>query len=506
MKSSSRLQVWGCGNSSCSCSDARHSTVGRMNSSCVTVLLLITHLTVANAQTTTRSSENPIEQYAFSIGLQAYLYGYPLVITEVMRQEMLMNPADKENQFYHFSQLFTPAEKMAVSANVDTLMSTAWVDFSAGPFVLHVPNMRGRYWVIQFNDFYSNSFAYVGQRTTGDAEQKYLLVGPDWEGSAPAGLKVIRCPTIVVFLVGRVFVGGQSDLADAAALQRGMTLTPSTQARRSEASTPSVLPAVLRADFVADVPPPEIVAKMDAVTYFTIMAKLFRRYPPPSQDKAMVTQFWRIGIDPKRGFDPAKVGTETLRGLDRASESATPFLSAVGSKIGTTVNGWWTPSNVGEFGTDYVLRAYMDAYFIWPNVAEEALYPMASVDGEARPLNGSHHYILHFGSGETPPVRAFWSVTMFNAKRALVENPIHRYAIGSRTEGLEYNADGSLDLFIQVERPPGHESNWLPAPAGPFVLTMRLYLPKTALLNGTYKIPPISCLDCSVVPSPAEDF
>jgi hypothetical protein len=130
-----------------------------------------------------------------------------------------------------------------------------------------------------------------------------------------------------------------------------------------------------------------------------------------------------------------------------------------------------------------------------------AVYPMALVDETGCPLDGVHRYVIHFAKGQTPPVDAFWSVTMFNMKRGLVENPIHRYAIGSRTEGLGYNRDGSLGLFIQTNAPGDHASNWLPAPAGPFLLTMRLYLPKPAILNGTYKIPPVSCMDCAVARS-----
>jgi hypothetical protein len=317
-----------------------------------------------------------------------------------MREEMLMNPADRENQFFHFSQLFTPTTKMAVSANVDTLMSTAWVDFSADSLELQVPNMCGRYWVIQFNDFYSNSFAYVGRRTTGTAEQQqYLLVGPNWTGTATAGMKVIRCPTNIVFLVGRVFVGGESDLAVAVALQRQIKVTPVALANRVPQITKSILPEGLCADFVGGVPPPEIVAKMDAATYFTVMTKLLQLYPPPPQDGSIVAQFSRVGIDLDHGFDPATVAQDTLRGLNRAGKAATPFLTAVGGKIGTTVNGWWTSSNVGVFGADYVLRAYMAAFFIWPNVADETLYPMASVDGEGRPLSGTHQYVLHFRRG-----------------------------------------------------------------------------------------------------------
>ena len=445
-------------------------------------------------------SDAALEQYAFSVGLQAYLYGYPLVITEVSREEMLANPADRENQFYHFSQLFTPAAKMAVSANVDTLMSTAWLDLSGGPLILRIPDMHGRYWVIQFNDFYSNSFAYVGQRTTGTAEQQYLLVGPDWKGGGPAGMKVIHCPTSAVFLVGRVFVGGEDDLPDAAALQRGMTLTPVGSASRQQASA-AVLPESLHAVLVARLTPPEIVAKMDAATYFGMMTRLMQLYHPPPEDGAIVNQFARVGIDLDHGFDPARLDHATLHGLDRAVEAGRPFLDAVEPKLGgTLVNGWWTSPPVGVFGTDYVLRAYMALNFAWPNVGEEAVYPMASVDGDGRPLDGTHRYVLHFPKGQTPPVDAFWSVTMFNTKRQLVENRIHRYAIGSRTEGLQINADGSLDLYIQATTPINHESNWLPSHSGRFLLTMRLYLPKLEVLNGTYEIPPVLCSDCSALP------
>jgi hypothetical protein len=442
-----------------------------------------------------------LEQYAFSAGLQAYLYGYPLVITEVSREEMLINPADKENRFYHFSQLFTPAAKMAVSANVDTLMSTAWLDFSGGPMVLHVPDMHGRYWVIQFNDFYTNSFAYVGLRTTGSAQQQYLVVGPRWAGSVPEGMRVIHCPTNVVFLVGRIFVGGERDLPNAQALQRGMSLTPfdgtETGARR-ETNT-SLLPESLRAEFGARLTPPAIVARMDAVTFFSVMTRLMQLYPPPRRDEAIVKQFQRIGIDLDHGFNTDRLDRATLDGLARAADAAIPFLNAAQSRLGgTEANGWWTPPRGGAFGTDYVLRAYMALNFIWPNVPEEAVYPMASVDENGRPLDGAHRYLLHFAKEQTPPVDAFWSVTMFNTKRALVENPIHRYAVGSRTEGLKYNPDGSLVLYLQAEAPIGHKSNWLPSPKGPFLLIMRLYLPKPEILNGEYKIPPVSCTDCSM--------
>ena len=462
----------------------------------VAVLMLFVRLVCA--QEVPPAGDSALEQYAFSVGLQAYLYGYPLVITEVSRREMLMNPADRQDQFYHFSKLATPALKMAVSANVDTLMSTAWLDFSDGPLVLRVPDMHGRYWVIQFNDFYTNSFAYVGQRTSGADEQQYLLVGPDWKDTAPGAMKIIHCPTNVVLLVGRVFVGGESDLPDAAALQRAMTLTPLGPIQSLHQTSTDVLPEAFHAALDARVIPPEIVAKMDAATFFGAMTRLMQLYPPPLQDAAMVRQFERIGVDLDHGFDTSKLDQATAHGLTRAVGGAMPFLNAVEPKIGgTEVNGWWTPPRVGVFETDYVLRAYMALNLIWPNVAAEAVYPMASVDGDGRPLNGTHRYVLHFAKGQTPPVDAFWSVTMFNTRRGLVENPIHRYAIGSRTEGLKYNGDGSLDLFIQAEAPHGHESNWLPAPPGPFLLTMRLYLPKSEVLNGTYKIPPVSCTDCS---------
>jgi hypothetical protein len=443
----------------------------------------------AYAQDVQPAPTDALEQYAFSIGLQAYLYGYPLVITEISRREMLVDPAIKINRFHHFTQLITPAVKSAVSANVDTMMSIAWLDFSGGPLLLHLPDMHGRYYVVQFNDFYTNSFAYVGLRTTGTREQRYLVVGPDWRGSAPPGSKVTRCPTNVVFVVGRILVDGANDVQNVRALQDEMSLTP---LRPSEEliETPD-------ATNDATLTPPAIVEKMDATNYFATLATLKQRYPPPRQDRAMVSQFEWIGVNLDSEFDASRLNEATRRGLARAANSAVPFLVAIGPKIGgTTVNGWWTPSHAGDFGTDYVARAYMARDFIWPNVAEEAVYPMTSVDGAGRPLDGEHRYILHFAKGGTPPVDAFWSVTMFNSNRGLVENPIHRYSIGSRTQDLKFNSDGSLDLFIQSELPQGHVANWLPAPVGPFLLTMRLYLPRPEILNGTYTIPAVECANC----------
>jgi len=465
------------------------------------VLLAATILTPSaeffSARNPTASRKDSVEEDAFNIGLRAYIYGFPLVITEVSREEMLSNPTIRVNQFYHFPGLATPAIKSAVSANVDTLMSIAWLDFSNGPLLLNVPAMHGRYWVIQFNDFYTNSFAYVGLRTTGSDEQYYLLAGPDWKDTGEVGMKVIRCPTNVVFLVGRVFVAGERDLAEAQELQHGISLTSFGPAASLNPRGADVLPESFHADFAAELTPPEIVAKMDAPTFFAAMTRLMQLYPPPPQDEAAVKEFARIGIDLNPGFDPRRLDAATLRGLTRAVDAAIPFLATAQSKLGgRTVNGWWTPPDAGEFGTNYLLRAYMALNFIWPNVAAEAIYPMASVDGGGRPLDGAHRYVLHFAKGGTPPVEAFWSVTMFNPKRALVENPIHRYAIGSRTEGLQYNPDGSLDIFIQADPPRGHESNWLPAPAAGFLLTMRLYIPKPPILNGAYTIPPVQCADC----------
>jgi hypothetical protein len=467
-------------------------------------LLGLLAITILTPRAEFFSAQNPgtpggdsLEETAFNVGLQAYIYGFPLVITEVSREEMLANPSIRVNQFYHFPGLATPVIKSAVSANVDTLMSIAWLDFSNGPLLLNVPAMHGRYWVVQFNDFYTNSFAYVGLRTTGSDEQYYLLAGPDWTDTGEVGMKVIRCPTNVVFVVGRVFTAGERDLAEAQELQHEISLTSFGPAASLNPRGADVLPESLRADFAAELTPPEIVAKMDAPAFFAAMTRLMQLYPPPPEDEPAVKEFARVGIDLNPGFDPKRLDAATLRGLVRAADAAIPYIVAAQPKVGgRTVNGWWTPPDAGEFGTNYLLRAYMALNFIWPNVAAEAVYPMTSVDGSGRPLDGAHRYVLHFAKGATMPVGAFWSVTMFNTKRALVENPIHRYAIGSRTEGLKYNPDGSLDIFIQADPPRGHESNWLPAPAEGFLLTMRLYIPKPPILNGTYAIPPVQCTDC----------
>jgi hypothetical protein len=437
------------------------------------------------------------EHYGFSIGLQAYLYGYPLVITDVYRRVMQASTAKRGdsvviNRFHHFSELMTPAVKSAMSANVDTLLSIAWIDLSVGPLILRLPDTQGRYYVVQVNDSYSNSFAYIGQRATGTQEQSYLLAGPDWRAGAPPGMRVIRSPTNGAFIVARFLVNGESDVGNVASLQRAMSLEPTVSG--------APVPGSAKEPAISKEQPTLIVAKMDAMSFFASMVHLMQLYPPPERDAAMLDQFRNIGIDLDHAFNPAVLEPHVLRGLERATKAGEELLRRVGPQLsGSTLNRWWTPGRAGDFGTDYVTRAYMAMDFIWPNVPEETVYSVGSLGPDGKSLTGAHRYVLRFEKGQTPPVDAFWSLTMFDAHRSLVENSIHRYSIGSRTAGLKYDGEGQLSLFIQADVPRGHESNWLPSPKREFVLTMRMYLPRREILNGTYHIPALECLDCGDV-------
>jgi hypothetical protein len=434
------------------------------------IIGLLLHVTLA-AQT------SALEEYAYSVGVQAYIYAYPLVLMDTT-QRVSLSRGVPVNHFAHIVNLSTPASRVVVYPNVDTLYSSAWLDLTKGPQTLHVPEMHGRYYTMQFMDAYSDNFAYVGTRSNGGHARGYAIIPPRWNGSIPAGVERIQAPTDTVWLLGRIVASEGDDLDKARPLQRQCTLNGSADA--------PLAPAALRS---ID-PPPKQVAAMNAQAFFSAMARLMKINRPHASDRALADQFIRIGVRPGEDFDIERLDPAVRRGLARAMTAARAIIE---SKIGAdaTVRQGWQFQEIGKWGNDFLRRATFAWMALAGNDPEEAVYAGVFTDGEGRTLQGSRRYALHLASGQTPPVNAFWSVTMYDADRYLVENPIHRYAIRDRTPGLRYNPDGSLDIWIQREAPPGKESNWLPAAEGEFSVQMRMYLPKPEALDGRWQPPPI---------------
>jgi hypothetical protein len=361
-----------------------------------------------------------------------------------------------------------------------------WLDLSSGPLWLHVPKIEGRYYTYQFMDAYTDNFAYVGTRTNGGAAGDYAILPPHWTGDIPAGLQRIEAPTPAVWTIGRILAGEvEDDLRVARALQLQFTVAP---LRDFGKSTPEPDPLPPRAAPDSQITPPHAVGAMNAAAFFAELGRLMSVNQPHSSDQALVHQFAAIGLTPGGEFDLEKLDVPVRRGLERAVASARTLIESRIGATGPMRNGWHF-YDIGHWKDNYLRRAAFAYLAIGGNDPEESIYIESFTDSVGRPLSGTNDYRLHFDPGRTPPANAFWSLTMYDADRFLVESPIHRYAIRDRTPGLRYNSDGSLDIYISRAAPSGHESNWLPAAAGELSLALRLYLPRREALDGSWQPP-----------------
>jgi hypothetical protein len=386
----------------------------------------------------------------------------------------------------------TAAFKDVVRANVDTLYSSAFLDLSKEPLVLSVPDTRGRYYLLPMFDAWTNVFATPGKRTTGTGVAHFLISGPGWRGTIPAGLTQLKSPTNMAWILGRTQTNGPDDYDAVHAIQDGYTLVP-----LSAYGKPYVPPvATLDPSVDMKTPPVQQLERMTASEYFTALARLLTANPPPASDAPMLASLARIGIVPGQPFDSARLDPITARGVSGAVTAGLRRIQADARQVGTAANGWRIPSPIlGNFGNNYGVRAAIALIAFGANLPADAIYPTAFTDGDGNGLNGANRYTLHFDKGRLPPVRAFWSITMYNPQSFFVENPIDRYAVSSWMP-LKLNADGSLDIYIQQAAPDGDKAaNWLPAPAGGFDVTLRMYWPTDtapSIIDGSWVPPPIT--------------
>jgi hypothetical protein len=408
--------------------------------------------------------------------------------TNVAKPEGFAAPV---NQFINVREFPDASFKDVVRANVDTLYSSAWLDLSKEPMVLSVPDTNGRYYMMPMLDAWTNIFASPGKRTTGTKAGHFAVTGPGWSGELPKGLQEIKSPTNMVWIIGRTQTNGPKDYAAVHKIQDGYKLTPlSAFGKPYKAPEGTVDPNV-------DMKTPPVVQlqKMDASAFFSRMAAVMKSNPAPASEAAIVEKLAKIGIVPGQKFDPAKLDPDFAKGLEKSVQVAMEKLDAASKETGAPVNGWRVPPMIlGNFGSEYGVRAVVALIGLGANEPKDAVYPSAFVDGEGKPLSGANKYVLHFDKGEEPPVNAFWSVTMYTPQSFFVANPLNRYAVSSWMP-FKKNADGSLDIYIQSQSPgKDKEANWLPAPEGEFNLTMRMYWPKETdptILNGSWKPPAV---------------
>jgi hypothetical protein len=430
---------------------------------------------------------------AAEIAIDAYIYAYPLVLMDVSRQ--VMNGAGTKsgltaplNQFHHMRTFPDATFTAVVRPNADTLYSSLWFDVTKEPLVIDVPDSGGRYYLLPMMDFWTDIFASPGKRTTGTGPQRILLVGPHWEGTVPDGVEFVRAPTGSGWLIGRTQTDGKADYPNVHKFQAGLNAAPLHTAGGDHS------PAQLKADpSISREAPGEQVAKMSAATFFAHFAEATRDNPPHANDYPILSRMKRIGLEPGRSFDFARATQQTQAALEKAVPVAQDKIKGYLTNSSRQVDGWgMVMSPIGTYGTDYLKRALIANMGLGANTIEDAFYPTANAQADGKPFESSQKYRLHFTADEIPPARAFWSLTMYNDRQFFAANPINRYAIGDRDK-LKFDGDGSLTLYIQRESPGKDlESNWLPAPqSGNFTMNLRLYWPKPAALDGTWKPPAI---------------
>jgi hypothetical protein len=418
---------------------------------------------------------------ASAIAQDAYIWGFPLVLVQwyfdLARQKNV-----SINRFVGKQHLSRPEDK-SVGPNIDTLYGYSWLDLTKEPQLLHVPDTNDRYYSIQLLDAYANTYAYVGRRATGTKEGTYAIVGPNWQGALPAGVKRIDAPSNLGLAFTRTLVAGDADLPAAQAIQRQYALAPLS-------AYPRITPPDELADADLSLFPITHLSTLLGIQFFDNLAAELVTSPPPANDVPAVRRFAKVGIEP--ASHPSQLQDQTILS---ALREAVPAADARIRKAdySTKLNGWSVNYKITNFIKDPLLRASVNQYGPAAHIAQEALYFSAKPEGQ--PLSGANKYVLKFSAGALPPVDAFWSLTLYNAADfALVENSINRYSIGDRTAGLVYAPDGSLEIQIQHQAPGQGNSNWLPAPAGPYQLILRTYQPKPALFNGSYKLPPLQQL------------
>lgn len=430
---------------------------------------------------------------ARSIGLAAFVYGYPLV--ESVRTCRLQTsgsagtPARAPvDALHHITQPSTDRERDIVTPANDLLYSTAWIHLTDGPRLLTIPAAArhpGRYFVLALYDAYTENFENLGPRNCDADGETVLLVSPG--GQVPPALqghRVVRCPTNLVWLIGRILVGDGDDLTAARALQSEIALAPApgtAHARRPVAVEQWVGEPL---DAMAEAYEQQRSPGQVAPRFFTTLCQALADAPGRTEDQGLLAWLGQGGLTGGSHFAWDALDEPTRAGLiDGFADAVALVASAARSR---RARPWVLASRAGRYGSDYLVRALTAYIGLGALATDEALYGAGHFDADAQPLNGQRCYTLRFAADEMPPAEAFWSVTLYDADRFLYRNSLGRHSIGDRTQSLQREADGSLVVSFAHTAPAG-TVNWLPTPAGPFYLILRLYHPREGVRS--WKIP-----------------
>jgi hypothetical protein len=430
----------------------------------------------------------------FLLATDAYIFGYPLVTMEMTRRVItnVASPVGTRGpmgQIIKLRQYPDASFRDVTAPNADTLYTTSFFDVGKEPWVLSIPDMKGRYFLLPMLDGWTSVFQVPGKRTTGTGAQTYAITGPGWKGTLPPGVKEYKSPTAIVWLLGRIYcTGTPEDYAEVHKLQDEFKLVPLSSYGKPYTPPPGTVdPSIDMKTAVR-----EQVNRMDAVAYFTLLCKLMKDNPPSAEDASQLAKFARLGIVPGQDFDASKLKADFVKRVPEVAFDRIMLQFKVNKAI-TDENGWAYTTKTGIYGADYLMRALITAIGLGANRPQDAVYPTSQKDAEGRKYNGANKYVMRFAKGQLPPAEGFWSLTMYDSGYFFVNNPLNRYSISAR-EKLKSNPDGSVDLYIQKDTPgKDKESNWLPSPPGDFILMLRLYWPREnspSIINGSWKIPP----------------
>ena len=430
-----------------------------------------------------KNDELIAEQMAYHIGTMAYLYGYPIVeMTRQMHNETHRVSSDQfvyapVNRFYRYPDIVGPGTGGNLRApNNDTLYYSGWFDVSDEPLIIHTPDTDGRYFTIAVTNLYAE-VEHIGRRTTGTEDAYFALVGPSWRGQLPDGVKRISVESEQGWLLGRMLVEGSDDFKDAMALVDAIWSAPLSEFKVDK--RPSMPPEVTG----------DLMEPLSTLKFFKLLNSKLQNLPVRIGEEALMAQFDQIGLGRNANFNEASLSPAARRGLEHALADGEAIVQAATQRTIPNYNGWMISKQIGRYGFSYMHRASV-ARGGYGNLPEESLYPAMVFDANGDLLDGDQSYELHFPAGQMPPVEGFWSLSAYRLSDLQLEaNDIERFSIGDRTQGLSYNPDGSITLTLQHAAPADEALNWLPVPAGKFMLVMRLYEPSAAALGDDYLLP-----------------
>lgn len=443
---------------------------------------------------------------ARQIALDAYIYGYSLITTHVTRIQQSnvsdVEPLASPIAVFKNIRAYPPASFRGVSAaNSDTLYSVTWLDLSE-PQVFSHPEIDDRFFTFELVDLWMIVKDSVGTNTSGGKAATYLFTRENWQGAVPEGMIHMTFPTRYMVILGRTYASNTpEDLAKVHALQDQYKVVPLSSYGRPFTYQ---APPVVNPGFSMTEAPQKVILGFGAAGYFKLLSELMASDAPPAREDApMLARMAQIGIVPGVPFDFGKLDPQVQAALTDVPETATKRMNAAWGNLGKDVNGWRVTLGGGRYGTNYIERGAWAALG-WPSqLPNVSLYPTTWVDSTGKQLNGANKYTLTFPRGQMPPVnpKAFWSLTMYTIDNGLwfYANPLNRFNINQPRDTLNYNADRSLTLYVQHESPSkDKEANWLPAPDGPFALTMRLYWPNTttpSIFDGTWEPPGVQIVN-----------